>query len=93
MTISQEDIQKTAQLAHLAIDDDQLNSLSNQLNDILGYVEKLNELDTKGIEATAHPIPQLTRFRDDIAGSSGLQADLREAAPDPENDYFGVPKI
>jgi aspartyl-tRNA(Asn)/glutamyl-tRNA(Gln) amidotransferase subunit C len=97
MPISQADIEKVAQLAHLELGEEELKTLGSQIAEIVNYVEQLNELDTSNVEpATGGLTPEGERTAssrdDEIAGSLGQQTALAEA-PDPASGHFRVPKV
>ena len=97
MPISQTDIEKVAQLAHLELGDEELKTFGSQIAEIVAYVEQLNELDTTDIEpALGGLTPEGERTEtsraDEIAGSLGQKVALSEA-PDPAEGHFRVPKV
>jgi aspartyl-tRNA(Asn)/glutamyl-tRNA(Gln) amidotransferase subunit C len=97
MPITQSDIEKVAQLAHLELGEEELKTLGPQITEIVAYVEQLNELDTAGVEpATGGLTPEGERTEtlrpDEIFGSLGQKIALAEA-PDPAEGHFRVPKV
>jgi len=93
MKITRAQVEHVAGLARLALEDDELSSLTDQMDAILGYVEKLNELDTEGIVPTAHAVPLENAFREDeVRSSIGVEKALQNA-PEPVEGCFRVPKI
>ena len=97
MPISQADIEKVAQLAHLELGEEELKTLGSQIADIVTYVEQLNELDTSNLEpAIGGLTPEGERTNsarnDELAGSLGQQTALSES-PDPACGHFRVPKV
>lgn len=97
MPITQAEIAKVAQLAHLELADEELKTLGAQIADIVAYVEQLNELDTANIEPalgglTAEGEKTSTSRDDEIEGSLGQEIALAEA-PDPSHGHFRVPKV
>jgi aspartyl-tRNA(Asn)/glutamyl-tRNA(Gln) amidotransferase subunit C len=97
MPITQADIEKVAQLAHLELGDEELKTLGSQIAEIVNYVEQLNELDTSNVEpAIGGLTPEGEKTdpsrADEIAGSLGQQTALAEA-PDPAAGHFRVPKV
>ena len=93
MKISRKEVEHVAVLARMALSDQELDQLTGQMDQILGYVDKLNELDTEGIVPTAHAVPVENAFRDDeVKPSIGIEKALKNA-PDPVNDCFRVPKV
>lgn len=106
MKITREDVQRVAELAHLELTDAEVSTYLGQLDSILTYIDKLNELDTSTVEPMAggRPLeamaaPQEGRenpaLREDHPGPKGDQiaADVLKVAPDPAPPYFRVPKV
>ena len=94
------DVQYVAQLARLALSPEEQEKLSGQLGHVLEYVGKLEEIDVKGIDPTAHAIPLANVLRKDLsaaeAGESrpGLSAaEALKNAPQQMNDLFIVPRV
>ncbi|MDE3066118.1 MAG: Asp-tRNA(Asn)/Glu-tRNA(Gln) amidotransferase subunit GatC [Verrucomicrobiota bacterium] len=87
------DIQYVAHLARLALSPDEETKLAAQLGDILGYIEKLKELDVTHVEPTAHAVPRVNVTRPDEVGPSLARADALRNAPAQANGLFIVPKI
>lgn len=93
MKITREDVQRVAQLSRLALEASEIDALTGQMDRLLGYVEKLNELDTEGIIPTAHAVPLENAFRaDEVKPSLGLERALQNA-PQSEDGCFLVPKV
>lgn len=93
MKITKAEVEHVAKLARLALDDAEIVTLTSQMDAILDYVDKLNELDTTGIEPTAHAVPMDNAFRDDrVAASIGIDRALANA-PARAEDCFKVPKV
>ena len=97
MPITQSDIEKVAQLAHLELGEEELKTLGPQIAGIVAYIEQLNELDTANVEPalgglTPEGESTKTSREDEIAGSLGQKVALAEA-PDPAEGHFRVPKV
>jgi aspartyl-tRNA(Asn)/glutamyl-tRNA(Gln) amidotransferase subunit C len=97
MPITESDIQKVAQLAHLEIDAAELKIFGPQITDIVSYVEQLNSVDTTNVEpAIGGLTPEGERTdssrEDEVAPSLGQKLALAEA-PDAAEGYFRVPKV
>lgn len=91
--IDEEGVAKIARLARLKLNPEEQKTLTSDLERILSYVEKLDELDTDRVEPTAHPVPLPTKYRRDEVGEE-LPVDKALAnAPERLGDGFGVPKI
>jgi aspartyl-tRNA(Asn)/glutamyl-tRNA(Gln) amidotransferase subunit C len=97
MPITEADVAKIAQLAHLDITPEELHAFTPQIADIVAYVEQLNELDTSDVSpAIGGLTPEGERTdsaRDDVVRPSLGQAKALQEAPDSASGYFRVPKI
>ena len=97
MPITETDIEKIAQLAHLEISTDEIRTFAPQISEIVAYVEQLNEIDTSNVEpALGGLTPEgeaTTPDREDaVQPSLGQQVALNQA-PDPAAGHFRVPKV
>ena len=93
MAAAEINIQYVAHLARIALTPDEEKKLAAQLGNILGYIEKLNELDVSGVEPTAHAVPLINVTRPDQTGPSLSQDEALRNAPAKANGLFIVPKI
>lgn len=82
-----------AVLARLDLSADDLEKLTGQLDSILGYVDKLNELDTEGVEPMSHAVDVVNAMRPDRAVNRPHTEALLRNAPAREDDFIRVPKI
>ena len=87
------DIKYVAHLARLQLTPDEEQKLGAQLGNILGYIEKLNQLDVSGVEPTAHAVPMVNVTRPDEIRPSLPHDDALRNAPAQANGLFIVPKI
>ena len=87
------DVKYVAHLARLELTPDEERKFGEQLGHILGYVEKLKELDVTNVEPTAHALPRLNVTRADATQPSLPQAEALRNAPAQANGLFVVPKI
>ena len=87
------DVKYVAHLARLKLSPVEEQQLGAQLGDILGYIEKLKEVDVSGVEPTAHPFPLVNVTRADEARPSLPHDDALCNAPQTANGLFIVPKI
>ena len=93
MKLSSKEVEYVARLARLNITDKETDKFTAQLNDILGYIDKLNEIDTTGVEPMTHAIAVTNAFREDnIVDSIGTEKSLSNA-PDGRGEFFRVPKV
>lgn len=87
------DVNYVAELARLELTDEESATFQPQIEAILGYIEKLKELDVEGIEATAHAAPVFDRIREDVA-KPGLEREaFLQNAPDQALNQVRVPKV
>jgi aspartyl-tRNA(Asn)/glutamyl-tRNA(Gln) amidotransferase subunit C len=93
MKISKEEIEHIAVLARLSLSEEEKELFGSQLSSILDYMEKLNELDTKGIEPTSHVLSLSNVMRNDIPMPSIPKEDALMNAPDHTEKFYRVPKI
>jgi len=93
MAEAQFDIKYVAHLARIRLTPDEEKKLGAQLGNILGYIEKLKELDVTNVEPTAHAVPMINVTRPDKAGQSISNEEALKNAPAKANGLFMVPKI
>lgn len=87
------DVKYVAHLARLALSPEEEQTLGAQLGKILGYIEKLKEVDVTGVEPTAHAFPLVNVTRPDEVRPSLTQEEALRNAPAQANGLFIVPKI
>lgn len=93
MKLNQETTQKIAELAKLEFNEEELASIQKDLEQMIGFVEKLREVDTTGVEPLTHILDEGNKLREDIIqGSADTETALRNA-PNREGDFFTVPKV
>lgn len=93
MAVTLQDVKMVARLARLQLSPAEEERLTGELNRILHYMEKLNELDTSGVEPTSHVLPVERSFRDDVVVPFAAREALLAAAPERQDGYFKVPRI
>ncbi len=93
MSVTRKDIEKIAELANLKFSEEELENFSSQMNEILAYMDKLNELNTENVEPLSHPVEQSNVFRDDILKPSIRTEQALKNAPGSEDNHFKVPKV
>lgn len=93
MKITKAEVEHVARLARLELSAQEVETFTGQMDAILAYVDKLNELETSGITPTAHAVPMENAFREDVvAPSIGIDNALANA-PDRADNFFRVPKV
>jgi aspartyl-tRNA(Asn)/glutamyl-tRNA(Gln) amidotransferase subunit C len=93
MSISREEVQKVAFLARLKLTEQEAEQFTGQLNDILRFAEKLNELDTEHVEPTSHVLPMFNVLRDDEVRPSIPREKALANAPEQKDGMFRVPAV
>ncbi len=93
MKVTKDLILHIANLAHLNLREDEIEKIEKDLNQILEYVNKLNEIDTTDVLPLSHPIEIINIFRDDIVGNSIPREEALKNAPDSTDEFFKVPKV
>ena len=91
--ISLREVEHVARLARLALSSAEKERMRSQLDVILGYVAKLDEVDTTGVPPTAHVLPLVNVMREDEVRPSYPAEAMLANAPDPDGEQFRVPKI
>lgn len=93
MSVTRKDVEYIAELARLKVNDQELDSFTEDLNEVLTYIDKLNELNTDNIEPLSHPVEGNNAFREDIVRPSVSTEDALKNAPDRDESFFKVPKV
>ena len=93
MKITRKEVEHVAHLARLHLDNEELDLMTEQLDMILSYVAKLEELDTEGVEPTTHAFSITNAFREDIVEPSLEQEKALANGPDHSDDSFIVPRV
>jgi len=93
MKIDLREVYQVARLARLKITEEEAERLMAQLNRILTYMDKLNELDTTGIEPMAHALALTNAFRADEVKPSLPPEEALDNAPRRQGEFFAVPKV
>ncbi|MFQ5532394.1 MAG: Asp-tRNA(Asn)/Glu-tRNA(Gln) amidotransferase subunit GatC [Candidatus Methylomirabilales bacterium] len=93
MKITREEVEHVARLARLGLSEEERERMRAQLDAILTYIDKLNQLDTTEVEPTSHVIPITNVFREDKIWTSLSQDEALANAPDRQEAFFRVPRI
>jgi aspartyl-tRNA(Asn)/glutamyl-tRNA(Gln) amidotransferase subunit C len=93
MPVSPEQVRHIAKLARIAMSDAEIERLAPELNNILGWVEQLGEVNTDGVEPLTAVIDQKLRLRDDIVTEGNIRDEILANAPDAQHGFFAVPKV
>lgn len=93
MSVDHATVKKIASLARLAISDAEADALVPELNNILGFVEQLGEVDVTGVEPMTAVIPNKLRLREDVVTDGNVRDMVLANAPQAEHGFFAVPKV
>ena len=93
MSVDKQTVQKIANLSRIAISEAEADALVPELNNILGWVEQLGEVDCSGVEPMTAVIPNKLRLREDKVTDGGVRDKVLANAPVAEHGFFGVPKV
>ena len=93
MSVDTATVKKVASLARIAITDADAERLVPELNNILGWIKQLGEVDCTGVEPMTAVIPNHLRLRDDVVTDGGVRDAVLANAPAGEHGFFGVPKV
>jgi len=93
MTINLKTVKHISKLSRISVEDEKAKQLSNDLNSIFDFIEKLNELDTSKTEALTSIAETTLKLRKDIIESKNIREDILKNSPDENKDFFVVPKV
>jgi aspartyl-tRNA(Asn)/glutamyl-tRNA(Gln) amidotransferase subunit C len=93
MSVDLATVRKIAGLARIATSEAEAEALVPELNNILGWIEQLGEVDTDGVEPLAAVIPNHLRLRADVVTDGGIRDAILKNAPQAEHGFFAVPKV
>ncbi len=93
MSIDRDTVVRIARLSRIAMEDDALEPMADELNGILAWVEQLDEVDTEGVEPMTGAIAAALPQRDDEAQAGAPTDDLLANAPETDEGFFVVPRV
>ena len=93
MSVDQKTVRHVAKLARIAMSDAEVDALVPELNNILGWVEHLSEVNTDGVEPLTAVIDLKLRLRDDVVDDGDVRDKVLLNAPDAQHGFFAVPKV
>ena len=93
MSVNADQVRHVAKLARIAMSDAEVEAMVPEINNILGWVEQLGEVDTDGIEPLTAVIENHLRLRDDVVNDGNIRSDILKNAPDAQHGFFAVPKV
>ena len=93
MSVDKDTVRRIARLARLALDEERVEPMMNDLNNIFAWVEQLKEVDVTGVAPMTSVVAQKLKMRDDVVTEGGDAAALMSNAPLAEDNFFAVPKV
>ena len=93
MSVTSQQVRHIAKLARIGMDDAEIEAMVPELNNILGWVEQLSEVDTDGVEPLTAVIDQKLRLRDDVVNDGNIRDEVLANAPNAQHGFFAVPKV
>ncbi len=93
MSVDATTVRKIAKLARIAVSEREVDAMVPELNNILGWIEQLSEVDTDGVAPLAAVIPNSLRLREDIVTDGDRRDEVLANAPQAEHGFFAVPKV
>jgi aspartyl-tRNA(Asn)/glutamyl-tRNA(Gln) amidotransferase subunit C len=93
MSVDAATVRRIAQLARIAVRDDEIQHLQGELNAMLAFVEQLSEVDIDGVEPMTSVTPMEMKKRPDVVDDGNIADDIVKNAPATEGHFFLVPKV
>ena len=93
MSVDSAIVRRIAHLSRIAVGDDEVERLGQELNAILAFVEELNAVDVSGVEPLTSVLPMNMKKRADVVTDGGFADDILANAPEREDHFFVVPKV
>lgn len=93
MSVDAATTRRIAHLARIAVRDDEVPHLQNEINAMLAFVEQLNEVDVEGVEPMTSVLPMAMKKRADVVDDGGMADAVVANAPATEDHFFLVPKV
>ena len=93
MSVDIKTVRDIAKLARLRVEEAQAEALVGELNNILAWVEQLNELETEGVPPMTSVVEMTLAMREDVVTDGGISEDIVKNAPETARGFFLVPKV
>ena len=93
MSVDKNTVKRVARLARIALPEERLAPMADELNTILKWVEQLNEVDTSKVEPMTSVVKVSLKMRDDVVTDGERAGEVVKNAPLGEDNYFAVPKV
>lgn len=93
MSLDKDTVKKVARLARIEMNDAEIEHYQGKLNNIIGFVEQLSEVDTDNVAPLPSPVDIKLHLREDVINDGGISKDVLANAPEALEDFFVVPKV
>ncbi|MGY8986032.1 MAG: Asp-tRNA(Asn)/Glu-tRNA(Gln) amidotransferase subunit GatC [Sphingomonadales bacterium] len=93
MSVDKETVARIANLARIAIDDNKLSPMTDELNNILNWVKQLSEVDTENVAPMTSAVDMKLHWREDVVTDGSIPEDILKNASDSQYGFFAVPKV
>ena len=93
MSVDKDTVRRIARLARLHVEEERVVPMMDELNNILAWVEQLKEVNVEGVAPLNSVVEQKLKMREDKITDGGYPDDLMKNAPQPEDNFFVVPKV
>ena len=93
MSVTNQDVKKVARLARIALPEDQVEPMTDELKNILNWIEQLGEVDVEDVEPMTSVVETSLPMREDVVTDGGIQDKVLANAPKSEDGFFVVPKV
>jgi len=93
MSVDKDTVRRIARLARLALEEERVEPMVQELNGILAWVEQLKEVDVEGVAPLTSVVEQRLKMREDVVTDGGNADALMSNAPGGEDHFFVVPKV
>lgn len=93
MSVDRETVRRVAHLARIAVSDEEAEALKGDLNQILGFVEQLGEVDVEGVAPMTSTVEASIKMRDDVVTDGERADDVLANAPQRRDSFYAVPKV
>ncbi len=93
MSVSKDEVKHVAKLSKLRLSESEVEEFTGDMNKILDYMDKLNELDTENVKPLSHPLEATNVFRNDELKKSIDRKNALKNAPERTEEFFKVPKV
>jgi len=93
MSVDKKTVRHIARLARIALKDEQVEPMVNEPNNILAWVQQLEEVDVAGVPPLTSVVEQRLKMRDDVVTEGGQADALMANAPQSEENFFVVPRV